>query len=51
MDNVSAAGAVFLLGGLGIVNHVRGNPNNIGDLIPVDFVTDYILVAAYYGTI
>lgn len=51
VDNVSAAGAIFLLGGLGIVNHVRGNPENIGDLIPVDFVSDYILVAAFYGTI
>jgi hypothetical protein len=40
-----------LLGGLGIVSHVKGDPENIGDLIPVDFVSDYILVAAYYGAL
>jgi hypothetical protein len=49
VDNVSAAGAVFLLGGIGIVNHVKGNPNNIGDLIPVDLVADFILMGACYG--
>lgn len=49
VDNVSAAGALFLLGGMGIVNYVRGNPNNIGDLIPVDYVTNYILVAIFKG--
>ena len=48
---MSAAGALFLLGGLGVVSHVKGDPRNIGDLIPVDYVADYILAAAYYGSI
>lgn len=51
VDTVSAAGALFLLGGLGVVSHVKGDPYNIGDLIPVDYVSDYILVATYYGSI
>ncbi len=51
VDNVSAAGALFLLGGIGIVNYVKGNPNNIGDLIPVDLVADFILIGAYYGAL
>jgi hypothetical protein len=51
VDNVSAAGALFLLGGLGIVNFVKGDPNNIGDLIPVDLVSDFILIAACYSAL
>ena len=45
IDTVSAAGALFLLGGLGIVRHLEGIATNIGDQIPVDFVADWIIVS------
>ena len=49
---VSAAGALILLGGLGIIRHLEGKATNIGDHIPVDFVVDWIIVsgACYANT-
>jgi len=46
IDTISAAGALYFLGGLGILHEVQGDLNNIGDQIPVDMVADYIIVAA-----
>ena len=45
VDSISAAGAVMLLGGLGIIRHLEGKATNIGDMIPVDFVVDWIIAA------
>lgn len=36
---------MFLFVGLGIIKEVKGNPNNIGDTIPVDVVVANIIVA------
>lgn len=46
IDTFSAAGGLSLAGCLGIVNFVRGDGNNIADLIPVDYVSNAIIVAA-----
>lgn len=45
LDSLAAAAAMFLFVGLGIIKEVRGNPNNIGDTIPVDVVVANIIVA------
>ena len=42
----SAAGAVFLAGGLGLLQIIPGNMRGIADLVPVDTVVNCILVAA-----
>lgn len=44
-DTFSAAGGLTLAGGAGIVNYVPGDGSNIADLIPVDFVTNSIIVS------
>ena len=36
--------AVFTAGGLGMINLLPGNPNGIGDIIPVDFVVNHMLL-------
>ena len=46
VDNFSAGGSLFLLGGLGIVRYLNGRNNMIGDHIPVDIVSDSIIVTA-----
>jgi nucleoside-diphosphate-sugar epimerase len=44
-DTFSAAGGLTLAGGIGIVNYVNGNGNNIADLVPVDYVSNIIIAA------
>ena len=46
VDNVSAAGAIFLAAGFGILTILPGNPRSIADIVPVDIVSNAILVAA-----
>eukprot|EP00750_Incisomonas_marina_P014133 INCI17608.4.p1 GENE.INCI17608.4~~INCI17608.4.p1 ORF type:complete len:1235 (+),score=194.75 INCI17608.4:93-3707(+) len=46
VDNVSAAGAVFLAGGLGLLKIIPGDMRGIADIVPVDTVVNYILVSA-----
>ena len=46
VDTVSAAGAIYFLCGLGILNYVQGDMKKIGDQIPVDYVSDCIIAAA-----
>jgi len=46
VDSVAAAGAYYLMAGLGVVKTAIGNGNNIGDQVPVDTVTNAMLVAA-----
>jgi hypothetical protein len=45
VDTVSAGGALFLRGGLGFVPVQPGNPELVGDQIPVDLVVNCILAA------
>ena len=49
IDSIAAAAAFFLFGGLGILKQVQGEKNNIGDQIPVDLVSNYIIVATAYN--
>lgn len=44
-DTFSAAGGLSLAVGIGIVNYVKGNGNNIADLVPVDYVSNSIIVS------
>lgn len=44
VEGVTAASAVFLLSGIGMLKHIHANPNAIGDVIPVDVVSDEIIV-------
>jgi len=39
------AGALYILGGLGILKVLKGDPKIIGDQIPVDFCSNAIIVA------
>lgn len=49
IDSVSAAGVFYLSVGLGLMKITLGNGNNIGDQIPVDSVSNcVILSAAFY---
>jgi len=46
IDSVSAAAALYLFGGIGLIQVAHGNKNCIGDQIPVDMCSDTIIVAA-----
>lgn len=50
VDSPAAASALYLYGGLGLVQEILGNPNNIGDNIPCDIVVDFIIVATAHHT-
>jgi fatty acyl-CoA reductase len=43
-DTISAAGGLSLIGGMGVINFIHGDRNNIADLIPVDIVSNMIIV-------
>ena len=49
LDSLAAAAAMYLMIGLGIIKEVKGNPNNIGDTIPVDIVCANIIVATAFN--
>ena len=42
-DTISAAGGLSLVGGIGLVNWIHGDHNNIADLIPVDICSNMII--------
>ena len=44
IDTLSAAAAVFTAGGLGMINLLPGNPSGVGDIVPVDFVVNHMLL-------
>jgi len=43
---VSAASAVYLLGGLGVIRFVEGDKGIVFDQVPVDMVADEMIVGA-----
>ncbi len=43
VDNISASGAIFLFAGLGVLKHLNGKENIIGDNVPVDYVSDFTI--------
>ena len=50
IDSIAAAGAIYLTAGIGILQTVPGNMYQIGDQIPVDYVSNCIIAAtAHYG--
>lgn len=42
-DSITLAGGIFLIAGLGILRELPGDKNRIGDLIPVDIVSNLVL--------
>mmetsp|Transcript_32848 Transcript_32848/g.29710 ORF Transcript_32848/g.29710 Transcript_32848/m.29710 type:complete len:430 (+) Transcript_32848:489-1778(+) len=46
IDTISAASAVYFFTGLGIMHAAEGNEGNIGDQVPVDYVSDITITAA-----
>lgn len=48
VEGVTAATAVFLLSGIGMLKHIHVNPNVIGDIIPVDVVADEVIVTGAF---
>ena len=49
IDSLAAAAAIFLLVGLGVLQELKGNPDVIGDTVPVDIVVSSIIVATAYN--
>ena len=39
-DSIGMVGGIIMAAGLGILHELPGNKNNIGDIIPVDFVVN-----------
>jgi len=50
-DSLSAAGGLSLLTGLGMMKYVNGHGKNPFDIVPVDFVTNGMLIATAKGGI
>ena len=48
IEGVNSSTSVFLLGGLKIMKYIPGNKKNIGDIIPVDMVSDYIITVGAF---
>jgi hypothetical protein len=44
-DTLSAAGALSAAGGSGILNYIFSKPHYVTDIIPVDYVTNSIIVS------
>lgn len=49
VDSLAAAAALFLFVGLGIVRVINGDHKKIGDVIPVDLVSNTIIVASAHN--
>ena len=45
IENITAASALYLLCGIGAIKYVNVDANKVGDIIPVDYVSDTSLVA------
>jgi 1-acyl-sn-glycerol-3-phosphate acyltransferase len=46
VDVISAAGAVYVAMGMGVIKFLEGANTNVGDVIPVDYVSNAIIVAS-----
>ena len=44
-DTLSAAGGLSVAGGVGVLNYLNSKIDNIADIIPVDFVSNAIIVS------
>ncbi|KAL7684500.1 putative phospholipid/glycerol acyltransferase, Male sterility, NAD-binding protein [Plasmopara halstedii] len=45
VDQIAAAGAVFLAAGLGVLTMLPGDPRNVADIVPVDLAVNSILLS------
>jgi thioester reductase-like protein len=45
VDVISAAGAVYVAVGMGVIKFLPGSPLNVGDVIPVDYVSNAIIAS------
>uniref|UniRef100_A0AAV1T8J3 Fatty acyl-CoA reductase n=1 Tax=Peronospora matthiolae TaxID=2874970 RepID=A0AAV1T8J3_9STRA len=45
IDQIAAAGAIFLAAGMGVLTMLPGDPRNIADIVPVDLVVNSILLS------
>ncbi|KAI9905802.1 hypothetical protein PsorP6_014334 [Peronosclerospora sorghi] len=45
IDQIAAAGAIFLAGGMGVLTILPGDPRNVADIVPVDLAVNSILVS------
>jgi len=41
---VTASSALYMLAGIGMIRYIYAGYNKIGDIIPVDYVSDYAIV-------
>lgn len=43
VEGVTASSALYMLAGIGMIRYIAAGYNIIGDIIPVDFVSDYAI--------
>ena len=48
-DSISAAGGISLLVGLGLINFIHAAGDNRFDIVPVDIVTNSIIIATAHA--
>ena len=48
-DSLSAAGGLMVMTGIGLINYINNKGNNRFDVIPVDIVTNSIVVVTANG--
>lgn len=48
VEGVTALSAVFLLSGIGMLKHMQANTAMIGDIIPVDMVSNEVIVSGAF---
>ncbi|EEY56496.1 fatty acyl-CoA reductase, putative [Phytophthora infestans T30-4] len=45
IDQIAAAGAIFLAAGMGVLTMLPGDPRNVADIVPVDLAVNSILLS------
>ncbi|CAI5709560.1 unnamed protein product [Peronospora effusa] len=45
IDQIAAAGAIFLAAGMGVLTMLPGDPRNVADIVPVDLVVNSMLLS------
>ncbi|CAH0474985.1 unnamed protein product [Peronospora belbahrii] len=45
IDQIAAAGAIFLAGGMGVLTMLPGDPRNVADIVPVDLAVNSIMLS------
>ena len=50
-DSLAAAGGLMLLGSIGVLKNLNSNGNTHFDVVPVDIVTNGIIISTAYGAL